>query len=266
MTAGAACGRPLAGLRVLVTRPVGQACGLRDGLVALGAEPVLFPTIVLVSPPDPAPLRRAARDISNYDWLIFTSVNGVDRFFQALPGRCRSGGELAHLRVACIGPATAAAVRRRGLTVHVVPESYVAESLVEALAAAGGLAGRRVLLPRAAGARTVLPERLVRLGARVDEVEAYRAEPADADGADAVRQRLDAGQIHVLTFTSSSTVFGFVEAVGPDVGEALVAAIGPITGDTARRHGMPVHVVASEHTVSGLLRALVEYFTGREAE
>ncbi len=253
--------RPLAGRRIVVTRARAQASEYMDWLEGQGAEAVSFPAIRIVPPPDPAPLLRAAREAGSYDWLVFTSVNGVERFWAALAEVGQDARALAGKHVAAIGPATAAALRRRGVTADVVPERYVAESVVDALAAAGNLRGRRVLLPRAAGAREVLPERLAQLGALVTEVEAYRA-VADAGEAGELRQRLASGSIDAVTFTSSSTVRSFVGAVGTELGGAAVACIGPITAETARELGLPVTVVAAEHTIPGLQAALLKLFAG----
>ncbi len=255
--------KPLAGRRVVVTRPRPQASQFREWLEAQGAEAVSFPAIRIVPPPDPTPLARAAADVRSFDWLVFTSVNGVERFWGALEAAGLGAGALAGARVAAIGPATAAALRERGVRVDVVPERYVAESVVDALAAAGNLRARRVLLPRAAGAREVLPERLTQLGALVTEVEAYRA-VADSGQTTDLRERLASGTIDAVTFTSSSTVRSFVEAVGCELGGAAVACIGPVTAATARELGLPVTVVAAEHTIPGLEAALLELF-GRGA-
>lgn len=253
---------PLAGRRIVVTRPRAQASEYVDWLEGQGAEAVSFPAIRIVPPPDPAPLLRAAREAGSYDWLVFTSVNGVQRFWAALAEVGQDARALAGKQVAAIGPATAAALRERGMTADVVPERYVAESVVDALAAAGNLRGRRVLLPRAAGAREVLPQRLTELGALVTEVEAYRT-VADTEAATDLRRRLASGEIDAVTFTSSSTVRNFVEAVGTELGGAAVACIGPVTAETARELGLPVTAVAAEHTIPGLEEALLELFAER---
>ncbi len=257
--------KPLAGRRVVVTRPRAQASDFMAWLAAQGAEAVAFPAIRIVPPPDPAPLARAAAEARSFDWLVFTSVNGVERFCEALTKAGLDSKALSRARVAAIGPATAAALRQRGMRVDVVPERYVAESVVDALAAAGELRARRVLLPRAAGAREVLPQRLAQLGALVTEVEAYRA-VADADAATDLRGRLATGTIDAVTFTSSSTVRSFVEAVGTELGGAAVACIGPVTADTARELGLPVTIVATEHTIPGLENALLQLFGSERHE
>ena len=277
--------KPLSGRRVVVTRPPGQAESMARRLRELGAEPVACPTIRIVPPQDSDPLHRAARTAGRYSWIVFTSVNGVDRFADALEHQGADPEEAlaAGARVAAIGPSTAErVVERFGVEPDVVPDEYRAEALVLAIrrhAAAGTgtdvaaedggqeLAGERILLPRAAEARAVLPERLEAAGAVVDEVAAYRAVPPDEEELAPVREQLRGGEIDWLTFTASSTVRNFVSLLGADPGGARVAAIGPITAGTARELGLTVDVVAEEYTVPGLLEALVGARSGdgREA-
>lgn len=250
---------------MLVTRPEGQSAEMIRLLEELGAEPIGFPTIRIADPADGgAALRSAAEAASGFDWIVLTSANGVDRFWAALEAAGGPGEGLEGVRFACIGPRTAAALARRGREAAVVAERHVAEGLLEALPLAE-MRGRRVLLPQGAGARAILAERLKEAGAQVTEVEAYRAE-SDARGAEGVRERLERGEIDVLTFTSSSTVERFVEAVGTDTRGASVAAIGPVTAQTARDLGLVVDVVAQEQTVPGLIEALVESRTRAESE
>ncbi len=170
----------------------------------------------------------------------------------------------AGTRIAAIGPATARALERRGVRAEVVPEEYVAEAVADALTGLEELAGRRVLLPRAAGAREVLPDRLRAAGAQVDEVVAYEARP-DRAGIAALRAALDAGRVDMVTFTAASTVRHFVDLAGSDLGRARVAVIGPITADAARAAGVRVDVVAREYTAEGLLAAIIDYYQDSEA-
>jgi uroporphyrinogen III methyltransferase / synthase len=256
--------RPLFGRRIVVTRARAQASEFAAALEGLGAEIVQFPAIRVVPAADPEPLRRAVREVGTYDWIVFTSVNGVERFWEELERAGQDTRALGGVRVACVGPATAALAELHGVRPDVVPSSYVGEAVLGALAQVTPLAGQRVLLPRAAGARPVLPEGLAALGAVVADVEAYRSVP-DAAGAAELRQQLDAGRIDAVTFTASSTVRSFVDAVGADVGRAIVAAIGPITAATARDAGLDVRVEAEEHTIPGLLRALSDHFADRTA-
>lgn len=253
--------RPLLGKRIAVTRPAGQAAGLIAGLKALGAQALARPTIRIEDPADPGPLRRAVAALESYEWIVFTSANGVVRFWEALGGASLPGGT----RVAAIGPATADALAERGVQPEIVPEEYVAEAVADALVGVGGLNGCRVLLPRAAGARKVLPQRLKAAGADVDEVVAYEAHP-DTEGIAALRADLERGAVDMITFTAASTVRQYVEFASPDVGDARVAAIGPITAAAARSAGLRVDAEASEYTVQGLLRAICSYYMDPEEQ
>ncbi|HEU0014179.1 MAG TPA: uroporphyrinogen-III C-methyltransferase [Longimicrobium sp.] len=251
--------RPLSGRRVVVTRARAQASDLAAALEELGAEVLQFPTIRIADPPDPEALRRAAAQAASYDWIVFTSVNGVERFWAMLDALGRDARSLGGARVCAIGPATAAELAARGIRADVVPDEFVAEAAVEALAAAGDLSGKRVLLPRAEVARAVLPQSLRARGAEVTEVAAYRT-VQDGEGAEAIRDRIAAGEVDVVTFTASSTVRSFAELVGTEVGGARVASIGPITSGTLRELRMPVHVEAAEYTIPGLVAAVRGFY------
>lgn len=246
--------RPLAGRTVVVTRARAQAGPFIEALEEMGAEVVPLPTIRIVPPADPEPLREAARSAATFDWIVFTSANGVERFFAALAEEGRDGRALAAAKVAAIGPATAAELAKHGVVPDMVPREHVAEAAAQALAAEG-VAGKRILLPRAEAARAVLPDALRARGALVADVAAYRSVPDGADAAE-VRRRLDAGEIDWVTFTSGSSVRNFAEGVGADVGRARVASIGPVTSRAARELGMRVDVEAAEYTIPGLLAAL----------
>jgi uroporphyrinogen III methyltransferase/synthase len=258
--------RPLFGRRVVVTRPRAQAGALADVLEELGAEVVAFPTIAIAPALDDEALTQAVAAASGYDWIVFTSANGVHTFFEHFAGAGRDVRELARVRLAAIGPETAAQLRRRLLNPAIVPADYRAEGLLDALADEP-LAGRRVLLPRAAGARSVLPDGLRARGATVDEVLAYRAvPPTDADVV-GLRTALEGGTIDALTFTSSSTVRNFVTLLGASDaarlvrdGRPAVACIGPVTSETARELGLPVDVVPAVWTVGALAAALADHF------
>ncbi len=251
--------RPLQGLRVAVTRPAAQAEEFLRGLRELGAEAVSHPTIRIQEPSDPEPLRRAVHSLERFDWVVFTSVNGVARFWHALEAAGAVGPWPVHLLVAAIGPATAEALRARGVAAEVVPDEYVAEAVAEALIGVHELAGRRILLPRAAEARKVLPQRLRAAGALVEEVVAYETGP-DPEGIGALRAALDRGELDLVTFTSASTVRQFVTQAGTDLGNARVAVIGPVTAAAAREVGLRVDVEARDYTVEGLLTAIREHF------
>lgn len=242
--------RPLLGRRVVVTRTRAQASQLSRALRDQGAEPVEVPLIEVGPPSDGgAALTAALAEVGSYDWLVLTSPNGVERTFAHLPDARALGG----VRVAAIGPGTAAALARCRVVADLVPERYVAESLLEALPDGPG----RVLLSRAEEARDVLPEGLRARGWDVDVVAAYRTVPAPVD--DAARA-LVAGA-DTITFASSSTVTHFVAAFGAGAAPATVACIGPITAATAREAGLTVSVEASEHTIDGLVAALVAHST-----
>lgn len=251
--------RPLFGKRIVVTRARAQASEFAAALGRLGAEVIQFPTIRITAADDPEPLRRAVRTAERFDWIVFTSVNGVARFWSALREAGRDTRALAGVSLCAIGPATAAAIEMEGARPDLVPERYVAESVVEALTAATDLNGSHVLLPRASAARSVLPDSLRARGAEVVEVAAYRTVP-DGSETEALRERLRAGGIDLVTFTASSTVRNYVDLLGPELGAAEVASIGPITSETARELGLPVHAEATEYTIPGLVRAIREHY------
>jgi uroporphyrinogen III methyltransferase/synthase len=244
---------PLFGRRIVVTRDRQQAMDLAEPLEALGAEAVLLPVIEIRKPAHPGPLDQAMASLSSYDWLIFTSVNGVRYFAERLD--C-SAVDLRALRarICAIGPATRAAVEALHLKVDLMPEEYVAESLVAAFATVD-LGGRKILLPRAAVARDLVPVELTRRGATVDVVEAYRT-AAPENLPQRARDVLER-KPHWITFTSSSTVRNFVAAAGRESLDGVkIASIGPITSATVREHGLVVNVEADSHTIEGLVAAI----------
>ena len=252
--------RPLFGQRVLVTRTRQQASVLSRRLRALGADPVDLPTIEIAPPADWAPFDRAIAELPapGFDWIVFTSANGVDAFFERLAWAGRDARALAGARLAAIGPATAASLALHGVRADCVPDEYIAEAVGEAL---GDVTGRRIMLPRADIARKALPDMLRAGGATVVEVDAYRTiQPAiDRDDLAALLSC-----VTVATFTSSSTVHNLASmarAAGLRLPAALtgatVACIGPVTADTARDEGLTVDIVAEEYTIDGLIQAIV---------
>ncbi len=251
----------LAGKRVVVTRSRKQASALSERLRALGAIPLEFPTIAIIPPADEyAALDTELARLETYDWIVFTSVNAVEHVWHRLETLGIPTTAIATRKVAAIGPATAAALEARGVPVSVIPQQYVAESLLDAIP---NPAGRRFLLPRADIARAALREGLRDAGADVVEVPAYRTIPATPSPD--ILAELARG-VDIITFTSSSTARNFVAALGRKraralAESALVAAIGPITAETAREEGLRVDVVAEEHTIDGLIHALVAAFT-----
>jgi uroporphyrinogen III methyltransferase / synthase len=255
---------PLAGRRIVVTRAREQAGDLVRALEARGADVVLAPVIRMEPLADLRALRHAVEHLADYRWVVFTSQNTVQVVGERLSAWGHGPGLLAGVRIAAIGPATAAALSALGLTVEVLPEGYVAESLVAAIGSRGDLRGARILLPRAETARDALPEGLRALGATVDVIPVYRTVPALEGGeARALAREILAGRIDVVTFTASSTVHEFVRAVGRDAvgaGRFAAAVIGPITADTVREYGLPVLVEAAEYTTAGLVDALERHF------
>lgn len=246
---------PLFGKRVIVTRAKEQAGQLSEPLRSLGADAVEFPVIETVPAADFAPLDRAICSLEAYDWIIFTSVNGVRYFLERLDASPRDWRHL-RARLCAIGPATRRALEALHLKVDLMPERYVAESLVEAFSNQE-LAGKRILLPRAAVARDLVPSALRARGAQVDVVEAYRTVLPESSRK--LAEEIFASKADWVTFTSSSTVRHFMELAGRDVLKGVrIASIGPVTSQTARQLGLEVHAEASEHTIAGLIRALVE--------
>ncbi|MDX2452977.1 uroporphyrinogen-III C-methyltransferase [Desulfosarcina sp.] len=254
--------RPLMGRRIVVTRAREQASGLVQRLTEYGAECIQCPTIQVGPPPDWAGLDRAIETIGQYSWIVFTSVNGVDYFFRRLFENGLDVRALGHIKTAAIGPATADRLRTWGLKSDIIPESYRAESVVEAFSATP-VKGSRILLPRAMEARSVLPVELTRMGAMVDEVTAYETRQAENSAADLIA-RLTERTIDMVTFTSSSTVKNFHRLLPPDRVDRLmkgvsVASIGPITSQTARDLGFSVTIEADTYTVPGLIQAILNH-------
>ena len=245
--------RPLFGRRMVVTRAQPQAAAMAADLRRRGAEAIELPAIAFQPPEDPDRLARTAADVGRYDWVVFTSPTGVARFFEHLHDARSLGG----VRVAAIGPGTAAALAERNVIADLVPEQYVAESLLETLSNEVGPDGPgRVLIPRAETARDVLPDGLAAAGWDVDVVPAYRTvAPSPDPDAEALL-----AEAEVITFTSSSTVINFTDTYGTDAVPEVVATIGPVTSATARSHGLEVAVEATDHTVNGLIAALEDFF------
>jgi len=253
--------RPLFGRRIVVTRSRAQASELAAQLESLGAEAIETPAIRIEPPQDARPLRDAARRANEFDWIIFTSVNGVDAFFTALAEDRLDARALAGRRIAAIGPATAERLAARGIRVDLQPEAFTGAAVAQALAAQGSLVGVRILLPRADIAPKELVEALAGKGAIVRDVVAYRTVP-DLSGRDVLRERLAQGEVDWLTFTSSSTVKNFLEAVGVDAVRAArpkIASIGPTTSATLRQAGLEPTVEAEQHTIPGLVDAIVQH-------
>lgn len=258
-TALSAAGGPLAGKRILITRAKEQAGKLSAALRELGATVLEVPAIEIRPPHSYRGLDSAIQNAGEYDWLILTSVNGVQALFERMKKLKVRHSTLRGLRIAAIGPATKAAIEKHGLRVSVVPREYVAESVVEALA--GKVKGKRVLLARAKVARDVIPRELRRAGARLDVVEAYETVVPRSSRARLRAALQDAKRRpDAITFTSSSTARNFYALLDArtrrQLGATVLASIGPVTSATLRELGLPVSVEAEEYTIPGLVRAL----------
>jgi uroporphyrinogen III methyltransferase / synthase len=261
-----AFGTPLAKKTIAITRPLAQAKGMVERLHTLGANPIATPTIEIVAPLDFAPLDTAVKNLSSYDWLLFTSVNGVEVFMERSRALQIDLTASSGLRIGAIGPATARAIEEYGGTVTFVPSSYRAESI---LAEIGEVSGKRLLLPRAELARPVLAVGLRGLGATVDEIPAYRT--ISGPGTKVLAELLQAGGVDAIAFTSSSTVTFFYEGLGKLgmtaaeterlLATTTIVCIGPVTAGTAEELGLHVDVVAEEFTIDGLITALVDFFS-----
>ena len=253
--------KPLFGRRIVVTRPRIQASRFVESLEQQGAYVVQFPTIETVPIKSYERLDVALDELSSYDWAIFTSVNGVRYFFDRLRDRQQDIRSLAGVRLAAIGPETARAVEALHLRVDAVPEEYRAEALIPVL---GEVQGQRILLPRAAEAREILPQELQAAGAQVDVIATYNTIRPQTH-TEELRKLLQAGQVDLITFTSSSTVRNFM-AVFPDddipamLRNAAVGCIGPITADTAREYGLTVTVQPGQYTIPNFTQAIIEHF------
>lgn len=258
--------RPLFGRRIVVTRSREQAGELIEMLEERGAEGIAAPTIRIAPPEDTEALDRACAQASTFDWIVFTSANGVDAFMKRLLviGDIR---ELKGVRICTTGAATAALVQRFGIRVDLTPSEFRAEAVAEALMATGDVAGRRFLLPRADIARDALAEELRAAGGEVADVAAYRTVPATAEregDPDVYRMLLDR-EIDAVTFTSASTVRNFVEMLGRDqaadlLRSTVVASIGPVTAEAAQQLGIQTTVMPERYTIPDLVDALVVHF------
>jgi uroporphyrinogen III methyltransferase / synthase len=259
--------RPLFGKRIVVTRPREQAAELVDALEQLGASVVEAPTVRIVPPEDFGPLDEACAAVGQYSWVIFTSVNGVDYFFQRLGAGPTDVRALAGVRLCAIGPGTAERLARHGLKVDLMPGEYRAEAVVEELRAMGDLSGQAFLLPRADIARELLADELRKSGGAVTEVTAYRTvavEPDRDNEPDIYRMLLDR-KVDAMTFTSASTVRNFVRLYGTEpVADLLqpvaIASIGPVTAEAALQCGIKTTIMPAEYTIPALVRAIVEHF------
>ena len=249
--------RPLFGKRILVTRARSQASKLTAKLENLGAEVIEVPAITITDPADLyAALDQAIGQLQDYHWVMFTSANGVKHFFARLLQAGKDARALGYAKIAAIGSATAAELKKYGLVADVVPGEYRAEGIIEAMK--GKLPPHaKILLPRAEEAREILPEKLREMGAEVDVVSAYRTVCAAADG-EGLTSELNEGRIDMVTFTSSSTVKNLVKIIGSAdfLRDVKTACIGPVTADTAKSLGIEPDIIAKEYTIDGLVEAI----------
>ena len=251
---------PLAGTRILVGRARHQAGSLSASLRSLGASVIEIPFIEIRKPQSFQPLDLALQNLPAYDWLVLTSANGVEALWQRIRKLRLTRRNLQHLQIAAIGPATKKSLLQHGLKVKMVPEEYVAESVVKGLREK--IKGKRVLLVRAKVARDVIPGELRAAGAHVDVVAAYETVvPEKSRARLRALMKAEGRRPDIVTFTSSSTVKNFAALLGRTAAASLkgvqFASIGPVTSATLRALRMPVAIEASEYTMGGLIRAIV---------
>jgi uroporphyrinogen III methyltransferase/synthase len=259
--------RPLFGKRIVVTRPREQSADLVDLLESKGAMVIEAPTIRIVPPEDFGPLDAACAQAGTFDWIVFTSTNGVEYFMQRLLAGAGDVRDLKGVRLCAIGPGTADRLGRYGIKVDLMPLEFRAEAVLEALRSTDELTGRRVLLPRADIAREMLADELRKSGAEVVEVAAYRTVPVESDRRgepDVYRMLLDK-KVDAVTFTSASTVRNFVRLYGAEpaadlLRSTVVACIGPVTAEAAAQHGIATAVMPAEYTMPGLVDAILKHF------
>jgi uroporphyrinogen III methyltransferase/synthase len=256
----------LTGRRIVVTRPRAQSRGFAEVLQRHGAEVLLFPTIETVPVASYVRLDAALDQLGQYQWLLFTSVNGVKYFVERLYACGKAVEALRSMKIATIGPETAREVADLSLQVTAVPDEYRAEALVAVL---GDVRGQRILLPRAAEARELLPKELQALGAQVDEIPVYQTIRPHTEETATLRELLLAGKIDMVTFTSSSTVRNFVAAFAGEnllqlLSKTQIGCIGPITADTVRAYGLTVTVQSSVYTIPRFTEAIVAHFSRTE--
>jgi len=257
--------RPLSGKRIVVTRTRKQAGALTAQLRALGADVFELPTIRIEPPTDLREFAELVQDSHGYDWIVFTSPNGVEAFFEIFYKLYDDAREIGGAKIAAIGPATAQRVRDFRLHVDLQPEEFVAEAVVRQFQKEGGVENLRILLARAEKARDVLPRELSKLGAIVDEAFAYRTVPETRDITGA-RQRLLEEGADLITFTSSSTVENFLALGLPWPKGMQIASIGPITSKTATDHGLKIDIEARRHDIEGLVEAIRKFFVSENVE
>jgi uroporphyrinogen III methyltransferase/synthase len=256
--------KPLFGKRIMITRSRAQSSRMAERIWELGGDPVLFPTIIITPLEDFSELDASISRAASFDWILFTSANAVEHFFDRFFKIKQDIRDLAGPRFGAIGPVTAEAVRKLGIKVDLLAKEFVAEGVLASFTEAD-VRGKRFLIPRAETAREILPEGLSAMGGEVTVVPVYRTAVPSDPNVEAIRRLLHEGRIDALTFTSSSTVRHFARILGNGclldmVRGATIASIGPVTSTTLREIGLPVHVEAEHYTIDGLVAALVEHF------
>ncbi|MDP6924966.1 MAG: uroporphyrinogen-III C-methyltransferase [Candidatus Scalindua sp.] len=254
--------RPLFGKTIIVTRSRDQASVFSDQLIELGANVLEYPTINITDPDDFGPLDKELENLGSTDWLIFTSVNGVDAFFNRIFELGRDVRDLSGVKICSIGPSTTERIKGFHVSIDCQPPKYVAESVIEALKEIEDIQGKRFLMPRTDIARSYIPQELEKLGAEVSDIIAYKTVLA-TDGDNIVLDKLKDGEVDIVTFTSASTVKNFVKIIGEDNLSAFkdnvqFASIGPITNESAEEMDIEISIKAEEYTIPGLVQAIVE--------
>jgi uroporphyrinogen III methyltransferase / synthase len=254
---------PLAGKKILITRARGQSGDFATQLEKVGAEVIEFPTIEIVPPLHWGEVDRAIDQLGSYDWIIFTSANGVNFFWQRMIERVKRLRLPSSLKVCAIGPATADRLKKKKVSVHYIPKEFIAESILEGFEKMA-IKGKKILLARAKKARDILPESLKKMGAKVDVVAVYRTIKPKG-GSKKLKKVLAEGKIDVIAFTSSSTVNHFAQLLKKEERRKLlkriaIACIGPITARTAKEWGLKVKIQPKQYTIPGLTRAIAESY------
>lgn len=257
--------KPLSGKRILVTRTRKQASVLAEKIEDLGGEVFSFPTIKILEPEDFSLIDEKFAQIQSYDWIVFTSINGVETFFHHLKEMKKDMRSLCGVKISAIGAGTGAALAERGIIADYIPHEYQAEALAQ------GLKERikkdeKVLLPTADIARTLLPEELTAHGALVDKIDMYRTVPGEGNR-DLLLEWLNQKEIDIITFASSSTVRNFIQILGQEnlalLQDVKIACIGPVTRKTAEESGLEVQISAEEFSIDGLVQALLKEESGK---
>ncbi len=249
--------------RILITRARGQSGDFATQLEKVGAEVIEFPTIEIVPPLHWGEVDRAMDQLGSYDWIIFTSANGVNFFWQRMIERGKRLRLPSSLKVCAIGPATADRLKKKRVSVHYIPKEFIAESILEGFEKMA-IKGKRILLARAKMARDILPKGLKKMGAEVDVVAVYRT-IRPRGGSKKLKKVLAEGKIDVIAFASSSTVNHFAQLLKKEEIRKLlkhiaIACIGPVTARTAKEWGLKVKIQPKQYTIPGLTRAIVESY------